>query len=264
VAVNYGNRVRMSVTGAPGTGTITLNAAYNNAYATFAEAGITTGQVVPYFIEDGLDFECGNGTYTNAGTTLSRDTVHLSKIAGTAGTSKLNLTAQAVVYLSPNAEDLANVIVQSLQTTYTANTNLTVVIPKDDTTPTSSEGTQVLSQAITPFTANSKILCLVTVWGSAAQGTPDVDGFTTALFRGTTCINAMFVDSTENDATQYEVKIVDSAMTYTDSPATASSVTYSVRVGGSTGATMRLNGSTTARLFGGISSCSLTLLELRS
>ena len=98
-------------TATAGTGTITLGAAYSNAFCTFAEAGVANSDVVAYVIEDGSDFEIGIGTYTSAGTTLSRDTVRLSKIGGTAGTTKLTLSGSAVVFLSPAKEDLDTFVV---------------------------------------------------------------------------------------------------------------------------------------------------------
>lgn len=101
------NRVKVN-TATAGTGTITLGSAYSNAFCTFAEAGVANADVVAYVIEDGTDFEVGIGTYTSAGTTLSRDTVRLSKIAGTAGTTKLTLSGSAVVHLDAAKEDLFN------------------------------------------------------------------------------------------------------------------------------------------------------------
>lgn len=83
-------------TATTGTGTITLGAA-QSGYATFAEAGIVNGPVV-YCIIDGTDFEMGIGTYNSAGPTLTRDVVSLSKISGTAGTSKKNLSGSATVF----------------------------------------------------------------------------------------------------------------------------------------------------------------------
>lgn len=103
------NRAK-AVTATTGTGTITLGAAFSNAFCTFAEAGVANADKVTYVIEDGTDFEIGIGTYTSAGTTLSRDTVRISKIAGTAGTSKISLSGTANVYLSPSKEDLSEVI----------------------------------------------------------------------------------------------------------------------------------------------------------
>lgn len=102
------NRARMT-TATTGTGTITLGAAVSNAFLTFAEAGVANADVVAYCIEDGTDFESGIGTYTSAGTTLSRTTVRNSKIGGTAGTSKINLSGTATVFLSPAKEDLLSI-----------------------------------------------------------------------------------------------------------------------------------------------------------
>lgn len=99
------NRVKVN-TSTTGTGTITLGAAFSNAFCTFAEAGAANGNVVTYTIEDGNDFEIGRGTYTSSGTTLSRDTVLLSKIGGSAGTSKINLSGAAVVFIAAAKEDL--------------------------------------------------------------------------------------------------------------------------------------------------------------
>jgi hypothetical protein len=100
------NRAKVN-TATTGAGTMALGAAFTNAFCTFAEAGVINNDIVTYVIEDGNDFEIGIGTYTAAGTTLSRDTVRLSKIAGTAGTSKINLSGTAAVYLSPSKEDLS-------------------------------------------------------------------------------------------------------------------------------------------------------------
>lgn len=102
--VALANRVKVSVA-TTGTGTVTLGSATTNAFCTFAEAGITDGQRVRYEIEEGSDFEIGLGTYTASGTTLSRDTVNLSKIGGTAGTSKMNLAGAATVRIVYVNED---------------------------------------------------------------------------------------------------------------------------------------------------------------
>jgi hypothetical protein len=87
------NRAKVA-TSTTGTGTISLGSA-QSGYQTFADAGVTDGQVVRYVIEDGTDWEIGTGTYTASGTTLSR-TVAESSNADAA----LNLTGSAVVYVS--------------------------------------------------------------------------------------------------------------------------------------------------------------------
>lgn len=93
-------------TATTGTGTMTLGAA-KAGYLTFAEAGIANADTVTYVILDGNDFELGTGTYTSAGTTLSRDTVLVSKISGTSGTTKLTLSGSAEVFATADSGDTA-------------------------------------------------------------------------------------------------------------------------------------------------------------
>jgi hypothetical protein len=94
------NRAKVS-TATTGTGTITLGAA-ESGYQSFADAGVVDTNVVRYVIEDGDAWEIGSGTYTAAGTTLTR-TVSESSNADAA----ISLTGSAVVYVSATAADLA-------------------------------------------------------------------------------------------------------------------------------------------------------------
>ena len=105
MAQEIGTRIAVLASSAAGTGSVSLGAAISDLYLTFAEANISDGATVPYTIEDGTDFESGVGTYNSAGPTLDRDTVKHSKVDGTAGTAKLDLSANAVIRLTPLGED---------------------------------------------------------------------------------------------------------------------------------------------------------------
>ena len=98
------NRVRVT-TSTTGTGTITLGSA-ETTYQTFAEAGVSNGDVVRYLIEEGANWEVGTGTYTATGTTLSR-TVSESSNSGSA----ITLAGSAIVSIVAAAEDLTSEVV---------------------------------------------------------------------------------------------------------------------------------------------------------
>lgn len=102
MAYKLGNRVKMTVSGTPGTGTITLGSAVSG-FNTFGSA-LSDGDTCPYVIEDTSNaWEIGVGTYTASGTTLARTTVVASSAGGT---TKINATSAAQVYLAPLATDL--------------------------------------------------------------------------------------------------------------------------------------------------------------
>lgn len=96
----------MMVSGTPGTGTITLGTAVTDAtngdFQTFAGAGVVNGNSVSYTIVDGHNWEVGRGTYTAAGTTLSR-----GPLSSSAGGAAITATSAAIVFISALAEDLA-------------------------------------------------------------------------------------------------------------------------------------------------------------
>ena len=98
------NRARM-LTSTTGTGTSVVLTTAVDGYFTLAEAGLQDGDVVDYVIEDGNDFEIQVGqTYNSAGPSLSRGTPAASKVGGVAGTSQINLSGNAQVFITAVAE----------------------------------------------------------------------------------------------------------------------------------------------------------------
>lgn len=97
------NRVGMSVSGTPGTGPITLNAA-DTGYQSFATAYGANANV-DVLIIDGTAWEVARDcTYTHSGTTLSRGTLEESSTG-----SALSLTSAAKVYVTETAERVRRV-----------------------------------------------------------------------------------------------------------------------------------------------------------
>ena len=90
----------MTVTGTPGTGTITLNAAAAG-YQTFAAAGVPNATTVSYGITDGANWEVGRGVYTTSGTTLTRGPIFSSN-----GNAAISATSAATVRVVLLAEDI--------------------------------------------------------------------------------------------------------------------------------------------------------------
>ncbi len=91
MTVSHKNRVQMSVSGTPGTGTITLGSA-TTGYQSFSAAHGANATVDCLF-EDGTAWEIARGcTYTHSGTTLSRGTLEASSTG-----SAISLTSAAVV-----------------------------------------------------------------------------------------------------------------------------------------------------------------------
>jgi len=99
--VTLANRVRVNTT-TTGTGTVTLGTTIAT-YQSFADGGISDGDVVRYLIEDGISWEVGTGTYTASGTTLSR-TVSESSNSGSA----ISLSGSAIVSIVAAAEDITS------------------------------------------------------------------------------------------------------------------------------------------------------------
>ncbi len=101
-----------------GTGTLTLGAAVAGCL-TFAQAGVPDGATVGYAIHDGSSTEVGRGTYTSAGTTLSRDTV----LASTNSGNKINCSGSEQVSVVLTAKDMTRYMaIEVFQPTQTVQT----------------------------------------------------------------------------------------------------------------------------------------------
>lgn len=111
-------------------------------------------------------------------------------------------------------------VLQSFATQISRATG-TTGIPDDDTTPTTSEGTQFYSQAITPTASSSKVLLFYALQVAINVGSAVV----ISAFRGSTCIGVSIFGTPSGGNF-----MINSFVTI-DSPNTTSETTYTLRIG---------------------------------
>jgi hypothetical protein len=176
-----------------------------------------------------------------------------STVAGTIGyntdTSKLEIYTTAWYDAGPN------VVVDRAYTEYTANAALTALIPVDDTIPTISEGTQILSVSLTPKNATNRVR--LSFAGNVAA---DAAGrsFAITLYAGSTGLRTIYGTAPAADYGVPVAGIVEHV------PGVTTAVTYTVRAGPAAGAgSIRFNGTSSARLFGGACAAVLVLEEIK-
>jgi hypothetical protein len=146
-------------------------------------------------------------------------------------------------------------VIQSTYATYIGNDNINAQIPADDTIPQISEGSQLATLSFTPRFANSKMVLRFSGGVSSSIN----NSIVVAIFRGAG--PSAIASTISYQATAVAVMIMD--ILAVDFPATTSTVTYSVRAGPVSAGTIRFNGTTTARYFGGTMQTTLEVQEVR-
>lgn len=108
MAHGFSNRVWCS-TSTTGTGNVTIGTA-KPAHCTPDDAGTQDGDERTWLLEEGNDFEIFRGAYTASGALVTRGTVLLSKIAGTTGTTRMNMAGTATIREVAAGEDLISMV----------------------------------------------------------------------------------------------------------------------------------------------------------
>jgi hypothetical protein len=192
-----------------------------------------------------------DGAVTNAKLATGLDASKL-----TTGTLPIARIADSAVTGSKLADGM------TVQTVYSQTTSIQTIdqaIPADNTKPQNSEGEEVFAAAITPTSSTNKILVEAMIQGTSnptAAGT-----IILALFKNNdaSAVAASFSSHTASYANQI-------SLTYQDSPATTSEVTYKLRAGfvsGGTGLYMNGNNSGQSVLDGTLTSW-IKLTEIKA
>ncbi|MEQ1861885.1 MAG: hypothetical protein ABMA13_18355 [Chthoniobacteraceae bacterium] len=144
--------------------------------------------------------------------------------------------------------------VQVVTASTAATASHTTAIPRDDTIPQSTEGSEALTVTITPTSASNKVR---------------IDGVIhIARSTGNAIAYAIFRDSGADAIATFEIESAGvtqpfaAPIHFIDAPATTSAVTYKVRYGAASG-TCYLNQSSTGRLYGGTTLTVLTATEVK-
>lgn len=176
--------------------------------------------------------------------------------AGVISTSNAVPSAAIQTGAVGNTQLAVGIVVQVASTNYSAVATGTTLIPLDDTIPQITEGTEFMTQTITPKSVTNKlsIEAVLLVSSSASQ----------------TIIAALFQDSNANSLATTAMfqttatGLVSIKLTHDMVAGTTSATTFRVRVGTSGVSTVTLNGASSARLFGGITLSNIRITEYKA
>lgn len=150
---------------------------------------------------------------------------------------------------------LSGSVIQVVNTITNAVATGTTAIPVDDTIPQISEGDEYITRAITPSNASN----LLVIIANATYTNSNAGNSAMALFQDATA-NALAVTLQRPPGAG---DLCNGTLVHYMTAGTTSSTTFRIRIGAG-GATLTLNGSAGARLFGGKANTSLTIYEIKA
>lgn len=191
----------------------------------------------------------GNGVVLAAkGDDTDIDLILTPKGTGTVKTSPVNKLDWSALPLGS--------VVQVVSTNLAAVATGTTLIPFDDTVPQISEGTEFITQSITPKSATNRLSIEVILY-AAYSVVGEVIG---ALFQDSTA-SALAANSATVAGNSFLVQI---KLTYDMAAGTTSATTFRIRAGGSTAGTITVNGTASARKFGGVTTSNIKVTEYKA
>lgn len=146
-------------------------------------------------------------------------------------------------------------LVQAVYTRTSAYASGNTAIPLDNTPPTSSEGTEVMTKAITPKHVNNILKITVVVVAAPSAGAT----MTLALFQDATANSIAAVASQHPGTDPQTITLVHTMLA-----GTTSATTFKVRIGSEGGQTYYFNGESSGnQLFGGVCSSTINIEEIK-
>jgi hypothetical protein len=210
---------------------VTIMALRDGIYSSTAEGGAggaDTAQVI----------------YTGTAVT-SKAMVILGYLEATEATAGTWATAPSLVKVLSPGDALPGDAVQAMRTETGATASGTGTIPYDDSIPQSGEGTQFMTQAITPK-SGANLLC-VTAKGVYSSNT-STRVIAQAIFRDATAgaisTSAVFLSTATNP-----IEIITNKWLLAGA---TTSTTFNVNAGGDSAGTFYFNGTTSGRVYGGV------------
>lgn len=160
--------------------------------------------------------------------------------------------------MTQNRTNTLNPVIQIVSTSITSVVDCTSVIPRDDSIPQNTEGTQVFTLAITPKLSTSKLRIFFSGFGTNNSGSAQT---VVALFQDSTA-NALAAVSIRPQASNGCTLELQHNMT----SGTTSSTTFAIRAGcGAAAAHFYVNGNASGtQLMGGVASTTMTIVEYRA
>ena len=146
-------------------------------------------------------------------------------------------------------------VLQSVYAEYVTNSDITTQIALDDSIPQNTEGVEILAAAITPTNSANKLRIRFEGNGSLSAAT-----LVAALFKDSVA-SAVAATAAYSPTNSSPVSVV---LCHEQAAGSTSAQTFKIRVGPSTATTLRMNGSSSARFFGGVSKNTIVIEEIKA
>ena len=147
-------------------------------------------------------------------------------------------------------------LVQLVNVTSTGAVTGTTTFPIDDTIPQNTEGTEMMTLAITPTNASNKLIIKVE-WEGAYSASGTI--VSVVLFQDTTANALAISGETLGGGANWFLSL---SLVHYMTAGTTSATTFKVRAGGHQAGTITMGGSAGVRRYGGVEFSSITIMEI--